>query len=111
MQKSKVIEHITRPLLKKIGDENPNLFDIVQVSSVHDSTYISLPQLTKYKYLIDIGGNGYSGRLKYLLYSNRPLLIVDRDSIEYFYNDLIPYIHYIPIKIDLSDLLEQVVIS
>ena len=109
-----VIEYKTRPLLKEIGDQNPELFDIIHVAPYYGkisntiSTYLSLPELIKYKYLIDIGGNGYSGRLKFLLFSKRPLLIVDRNYIEYFYDDLIPYEHYIPVKMDLSDLLEQV---
>jgi glycosyltransferase involved in cell wall biosynthesis len=46
--------------------------------------------------------------LKFLLFSKRPLLLVDRNYIEYFNDDLIPYKHYIPVKMDLSDLLEQV---
>lgn len=107
-----VIESTTRPLLKKYGDENPDLLDIIHVdgSKINRSCekYLSLPELTKYEYLIDIGGNGYSGRLKFLLFSNRPLFIVDRCYIEYFYDDLIPYKHYIPVKMDLSDLLEQI---
>ena len=72
------------------------------------NNYISLPDLTKYKYLLDIGGNGYSGRLKYLLYSKRPILLIDRNYVEYFHDDLKPYEHYIPVKMDLSDLLDQV---
>jgi hypothetical protein len=111
---SNVIEYYTRPLLKKIGDENPQLFDIFHIlpnNGIIDgniNNYLSLPDLIKYKYLIDIGGNGYSGRLKYLLFSKRPLLLVDRNYVEYFHNDLIPYKHYIPVKMDLSDLLEKV---
>jgi len=102
----KVVEHHTRPLLKKIGDENNDILEIIHV----DGLYKVLPihKLPKYKYLIDIGGNGCSGRLKFLLFMRRPLLIVDRNYIEYFYKDLIPYTHYIPVKMDLSDLLEQV---
>lgn len=109
-----VIEYHTRPLLKKIGDVNPDLFDVFHISpknGIIDNNipnYSSLPELIKYKYLIDIGGNGWSGRLKWLLFSKRPLLLVDRNYIEYFYNDLIPYKHYIPVKMDLSDLLEKV---
>ena len=64
--------------------------------------------MTKYKYLLDIGGNGYSGRLKYLLYSKRPILLIDRNYVEYFHDDLKPYEHYIPVEMDLSDLLDQV---
>jgi len=111
-----VIEYHTRPLLKQIGDQNPDLFDIYHIppnpnngiinENIHN--YMSLPDLMKYKYLIDIGGNGWSGRLKWLLFSKRPLLLVDRNYIEYFYNDLIPYEHYIPVRMDLSDLIEQV---
>jgi hypothetical protein len=109
-----VIEYKTRPLLKEISNQYPKLFDIINIMpnnwSINNSipNYLSLPDLINYKYLIDIGGNGYSGRLKFLLFSKRPLLIVDRKYIEYFQNDLIPYIHYIPVKMDLSDLLEQV---
>ena len=37
--------------------------------------------------------------------SKRPLLLVDRKYIEYFNDDLQPFVHYIPVKEDLSDLL------
>jgi hypothetical protein len=109
-----VIEHKTRPLLKKIGDENPEIFDIIHIPPINGiinnaiPNYLSLQELVKYKYLIDIGGNGWSGRLKWLLFSKRPLLLVDRNYVEYFYNDLKPYVHFIPVKMDLSDLLEKV---
>lgn len=109
-----VIEFYTRPLLFEIGYKNKELFDIVHVYPINNEinnnnpNYLSLYDLTKYKYLIDIGGNGYSGRLKFLLFSKRPILLVDRNYIEYFHDDLIPYKHYIPVKMDLSNLLEQV---
>ena len=108
------VECTTRPLLKKIGDEHPDWFEIVHIPpkngqiNAEIDTYVSLPDLVKYSYLIDIGGNGYSGRLKYLLFSKRPLLLVDRQYVEYFHDDLVPYTHYIPVRMDLSDLLEQV---
>lgn len=109
-----VIEHFTRKLLHSIGQEHSELFDIIHVSptnhTINESVenYMSLADLTKYKYLIDIGGNGWSGRLKWLLFTKRPLLLVDRFYIEYFYNDLIPYIHYIPVNMNLSNLHDQV---
>ena len=112
--KSDVIESQTRPLLKKIGDANPHLFDIHHVAPNNDqinnscANYMSLPDLVKYRYLIDIGGNGWSGRVKFLLFSRRPLLLVDRKYIDYFFDDLIPYVHYIPVKEDLSDLQQQI---
>lgn len=69
--------------------------------------YLSMPEQTKYKYLIDIRGNGYAGRLKLLMFTNRPIFYIERDDIEFFNTDLKPFVHYIPVKADLSDLQEK----
>lgn len=107
-----VVEYKTRPLLKEIGDKRPDIFHIIHVEPTRNikknKNYISMKEMTKYKYLIDIGGNGYSGRLKYLMFMKRPILLVDRYYVEYFQDDLKPYVHYIPVKMDLSDLFIQV---
>jgi hypothetical protein len=105
-----VPEGHTRPLLKKISDEYPDLLDVTHVSGNEiKSKGTSLPDLVStYKYLLDIGGNGYSGRLSYLLFSNRPLLFVERDHVQYYVKDLEPYVHYVPVKRDLSNLIEQI---
>jgi hypothetical protein len=103
-----VIEVQTRPLLHLRGYENSQWMDIVHVARGQPNPPLSLPELCRYRYLIDIGGNGYSGRLKYLLFSKRPLLLVDRIYVEYFHHELIPYVHYVPVKMDLSDLVEKV---
>lgn len=110
---------MTQPLrleLLRLGNLNNSKMEIIsmdwkksfQKGSMHDFTkYVSLEDHTQYKYLIDSGASGFSGRLKFLLYTNRPLFLVDRDKKkqEYFYNNLIPFEHYIPIKNDLSDLV------
>lgn len=69
--------------------------------------YVSLPDHTKYKYLIDVPGYGYSARVKLLLFTNRPLFYVSRVYEEYFMKDLKPFVHYIPVMFDLSDLEEK----
>jgi hypothetical protein len=97
-------ESKTRPLLYQLGQEHPNL---LQIFHTHEK-WTPMQDLPKYKYLIDIGGNGYSGRLKYLFYCKRPVIIIDRPFVEFYYSLLIPYVHYIPVKRDLSDLLEQI---
>lgn len=109
------IEFSTRPFLKIIGEDNPDLFDIFHVEPVNRiidhkvKHYMSIPEMVKkYRYLVDIGGNGYSGRLKVLLYSRRPVLLVERRYVEYFHDLLVPFVHYIPVKKDLSDLIEKV---
>ncbi len=108
-----VPEHQTRPLLKQISEQNPEVLDVIHVAGHEINTsnekYMSLERLVQnYKYLLDIGGNGYSGRLPYLLFSNRPLLLVERDYVQYFVKDLEPYVHYVPVKQDLSDLIDQI---
>jgi Glycosyl transferase family 90 len=72
------------------------------------NTYISLADHTKYKYLIDLEGRGYSGRLKLLLYTKRLLFIQERQWKSYYHFELEPYKHFIPVKNDLSDLTSQI---
>lgn len=109
-----VPESKTRPLLKKIAEKNPSILEAIHVSPVNGQivqvpNYMTLDdQVRRYKYLIDIGGNGYSGRLKMLLWTGRPILLVKRRYIEYFYKDMVPFQHYIPVKEDLSDLVQQI---
>jgi hypothetical protein len=99
------VEGHTRLHLNHIASKNKDKFDVVNTSR---KTYKSMQDLTReYRYLIDVGGNGYSGRLKYLMHSGRPLIVVDRHYVEYFHYDIVPFVHYIPVKTDLSDLLEQ----
>jgi hypothetical protein len=100
-----------REILKSLNSEYLDIQDIRPIEGMIDnkiSNYKSLPELTQFKILIDLEGVGYSGRFKYLLFTKRPILFVDRTYTEYFYNDLIPFIHYIPVKNDLSDLIEKI---
>lgn len=107
-----------RRVLYDIGEANPQFFDIFncgiwmpeknQVQKKTEHRYISLEELVAtYAVLIDIEGRGYSGRLKCLLWSRRPLIIVDRPHTEYFVKNLKEWIHYVPVKRDLSDLIEK----
>lgn len=70
-------------------------------------TFTSLSDHCKYKYLIDFLGNGYSGRVKHLLHTGRPLFYQERQWNEYWFFDMEPFVHYIPVKNDLSDFYEK----
>jgi len=76
-------------------------------SETSSGFFVSLPNHCHYKYLIDIQGWGYSGRVKHLLHSKRPLFFQERDCNEYWFFDLEPFVHYIPVKKDLSDFYEK----
>ncbi|KAF4610078.1 hypothetical protein D9613_010468 [Agrocybe pediades] len=57
----------------------------------------------KYKYYIDVDGNGWSSRFKRLITSNA---VVFKSTIypEWYLDRVAPWVHYVPIKVDLSDL-------
>lgn len=109
-----VPEFKTRPLLQTIAQKNPSLLEVSHVPPTDGKIgpkikdYMTLEdQVRRYACLVDIGGNGYSGRLKLILWSGRPVLLVERRYIEYFFQDLVPYRHYIPVKEDLRDLVQK----
>jgi hypothetical protein len=64
-------------------------------------------QVAAYRYLIDIEGAGYSGRLKMLLHARRVVLVQDRPWREWFFDDIEPFRHYVPVARDLSDLVQR----
>ena len=107
-----------RAKLFNFGKENKATCEIIDCGNwsnnpdsikLNSNKYISTPDLVKrYSILLDIEGNGYSGRLKHLLWSHRPVLFVDRPHVEYFYKYLYEWEHYIPVKRDLSDLKEKI---
>lgn len=58
-----------------------------------------------YKFILDIDGNGWSGRFRHLMSSNS---VVVKTGIftEWFQPHLIPWFMYIPAKLDFSDLTD-----
>ena len=108
-----------RRVLYKLGKENPDILDIMNIGgwevrpgnthlipgSCKYLSYVELAQ--KYAILIDIEGGGYSGRLKYLMHTGRPVIVVDRVPKEFFYPFMKPWEHYIPVENNLSDLVEK----
>jgi|688.fasta_scaffold113091_3 hypothetical protein len=62
----------------------------------------------KYKYILHIDGFTAAWRLSKYMLSYSVILKVDSPWVEHFYNDLKPWIHYIPIKSDLSDLIQRI---
>ncbi|WP_181763303.1 glycosyl transferase family 90 [Mesorhizobium sp. B2-4-15] len=65
-------------------------------------------QVATYRYMIDVEGAGYSGRFKMLLHTKRVVLLQDRPWREWFFDDIEPFRHYVPVARDLSDLTERI---
>lgn len=69
---------------------------------------VSRPDHLKFKYLIDVDGNSCSyERYFWLLLSNSLVLKQVTANVQWYYGGLEPYKHYVPVKEDLSDLLQQ----
>jgi hypothetical protein len=111
------LSHPIRGVMHKIGQEHPDVLDVRGVEWVRvpsrlqlDSAAgnaLSLPeQVRLWGSLIDVEGGAYSGRLKLLLHSGRPVLIQDRPWHEWFWNELVPWENHIPVQRDLSDLVQ-----
>jgi hypothetical protein len=111
--------HPSRRLLLRLGEQHPDLFDVHHVSWMQkaDTTrlasaannHLSLDeQVRRWWLLFDIEGRGYSARLKLLLHSGRPVLIQERPWREWFWAGLRPMEHFIPVRRDLSDLVDRV---
>jgi len=66
---------------------------------------LSLDEQLRYKMILNLDGNSLADRFPVQLAGNSVILKQDSDSVEYWYSDLTPNTHYIPIKRDLSDLI------
>ncbi|KAF5381689.1 hypothetical protein D9615_005598 [Tricholomella constricta] len=60
----------------------------------------------KYKYILDVDGNGWSSRFKRLITSNS-LIFKSTIYPEWFGDRIMPWIHYIPVQVDFSDLYDS----
>lgn len=69
---------------------------------------IEMHDYQKYKSIIDIDGNSWSSRFADLLCMNSVVIKVQPRWIDYFYPELQPWVHYVPVHANLSNLVEIV---
>ncbi len=75
--------------------------------------FASVPPLTpeqqaRFKYIVHVDGHVSAFRLSYELKSGSVLLLQDSPWRMWFRKFLQPYVHYVPVKEDLSDVLDQI---
>lgn len=106
--------HSSRVRLSELAARHPHAIDAELMEWNRNTGTLRMPSKTRYvsmwdhrhaKYLIDCPGSGYSARLRWLLATGRPVFIVDRPVIEHWHARMIPWVHFIPIRPDLSDLM------
>ncbi|KAK1133906.1 hypothetical protein K0M31_011692 [Melipona bicolor] len=71
-------------------------------------SYVSFFKFFKYKYQLNIDGTVAAYRFPYLLAGDALVFKQESKYYEFFYNSLVPRKHYVPIKRDLSNLVEKI---
>ncbi|GAA5979776.1 hypothetical protein JCM5350_002045 [Sporobolomyces pararoseus] len=66
---------------------------------------IGIDESNTYKYFIDVDGNGWSGRF-HRLQSTRSVLLKSTAFPEWYQDRVQEWVHYVPLKIDYSDLYD-----
>ena len=85
-----------------------NLKKMFEILFGKENSYTKEAEHLKYKYLVSLDGNSATGtRVPWIMLSNSVLIKQNSRKIEWFYNAIKPYVHYIPIKSDLTDIFEQ----
>eukprot|EP00933_Yihiella_yeosuensis_P044760 TRINITY_DN40022_c0_g1_i1.p1 TRINITY_DN40022_c0_g1~~TRINITY_DN40022_c0_g1_i1.p1 ORF type:complete len:391 (-),score=52.50 TRINITY_DN40022_c0_g1_i1:238-1410(-) len=121
---------VVRLLLARIVQQKPSFFDVGFTG--HDDTYRHVvgeeAWLTqdhvfkqmhangisffhdgpKFKYHLNVDGVEASWRISKLLRLGGVMLLQESENQEFIVRDLKPWIHYVPVKRDLSDLLQTV---
>ncbi|KAF9450825.1 glycosyltransferase family 90 protein [Macrolepiota fuliginosa MF-IS2] len=116
-------ERVGPPRKLKKSTLNPAFFDIAfsnkpiacstTVCPILEEIYPWRPYMGQrdagdYRYVLDVDGNGWSGRFKRLITSNS--LIFKSTIYPEWYTDRIqPWLHFVPIQVDLSDLHDSLI--
>lgn len=88
--------------------DGKNLESILITLFGKNRNYIKEAQHLKYKYLIALDGNTSPWlRVPWIMFSNSLLIKQETNNIEWFYPALKAYVHYVPIKEDLTDIFIQ----
>ena len=102
--------HVSRKQLYLLGKMYSNELEIRSFDWKTDcGKFVSMFDLSQYKYLIAARGyGGWDDRLKMLFRSNRVVFVNERDCREFWMMyGLEAGIHYISVKEDFSDLIEK----
>lgn len=96
----------------KIGDDSESTKKLKELNINKDNAlapYTSIEDQLAYKYILSLDGYKCAWiRVPWIMVSNSVLMKTETDQVEWFYNKIIPDVHYVSIKADLSNLVHKV---
>lgn len=79
------------------------------VSGYLRDSHTSMKDQLKFKYILSIEGNDVATGLKWQMLSNSVVFMAKPTVVSFFMEDLlVPFVHYVPLKDDLSNLVDMV---
>lgn len=99
--------HILDALFTRVHSSNKN---VQKALTKFLGKHIPIKEHLKYAYQVQI--DGYTAawaRMYWELFCNSVMLKQESDNIQWYYAPLQPYVHYIPLKNDVSDIEEKVI--
>ena len=105
--KGNITSDDSRSFLEILANRYPSVLSVDDPVNNKSLQFVPMTDFADNKYLLDIRGYGWSDRLKILLQLGRPVFIVDRPYKEWYTDKLVPWTHYVPVKEDMSDLIEH----
>lgn len=89
-------------------NENSPYFDIIKRSNYPIVPFMSTQEQSAYKYILNVEGHVAAFRLGYEMSFGSIILLVESEWKVWFSHMIHPWIHYVPVKADMSDLVEMV---
>ena len=103
-----ILESLQRHPNKNIDIKFVNMCQGVDAKKFIIVPRLSMRELLEHKFILSIEGNDVASDLKWLLYSNSVVFMCRPTKCSWAMEDLlIPFVHYVPIKNDYSDLDEK----
>lgn len=101
-------QHPSRSFIHKLYKSNLDAVLDIEESSVEPTdSFVSMDQLHNWAILLDFPGQGFSGRLKYLMHVVRPKIVFEREIWDFATLHLEPGHHYISCPIDYNILVHE----
>ena len=92
-----------RAMLVGYSEEHPKCVDAM-VTGKHTDNHVSF---NDFKFVVNVGNNGFADRVKILLSMGNVIFFHTSGWKEWYYSALVPWVHYVPVRHDFSDLCEK----